>query len=183
MLDVVKKLKVAGWRKRGNWREALKKLMRTVGQTSGSGGKNKEDRVKKAATEHVKKARALEKRVLPVLFEYQATSTAEGLQQEMLYYYHEMLAKHIDLLERRLIKGETISHNEKVFSIFQPYTEMIKKGKLRPNVEIGKKVAITTDQHDLIVDWQIAHNQTDNQLTLSIADRFTRKIYRPKYER
>jgi hypothetical protein len=52
---------------------------------------------------------------------------------------------------------------------------MIKKGKLHPNVEIGKKVAITTDQYDLIVDWQIAHNQTDNQLTLSIADRLLEK--------
>jgi hypothetical protein len=174
-LDVVKTLKVAGWRKRGNWRGELKKLMRTVGQTSGSGGKNKEDRVKKAATEYVKKARALEKRVLTVLFEYKATSAVEGLQLEMLYYYHGMLAKHIDLLERRLIKGEIIPHNEKVFSIFQPYTEMIKKGKLHPNVEIGKKVAITTDQYDLIVDWQIAHNQTDNQLTLSIADRLLEK--------
>jgi hypothetical protein len=174
-LDVVKKINVAGWRKRGHWRGELKKLMRTVGQTSGSGGKNKEERVKKAATEYVKKARALEKRVLKVLFEHTSTSAVEGSQLEMLCYYHEMLAKHIDLLERRLIKGETIPHHEKVFSIFQPYTEMIKKGKLRPNVEIGKKLAITTDQHDLIVDWQIAHNQTDNQLTLSIADRILGK--------
>jgi hypothetical protein len=62
-----------------------------------------------------------------------------------------------------------------VFSIFRPYAEMIKKGKLHPNVEIGKKLAVTTDQYNLIVDWQTAENQTDNQLTLPIARRIASK--------
>lgn len=174
-LDVIKVLEVPGWRKRGDWYKALKKLMRAVGQTSSAGGGNKEERVQKAAAGYIKKARALEKKVLEALFGYKGRGLGELMQLDLLYYYHEMLAKHIDLLERRLIKGETIPHAEKVFSIFQPYTEMIKKGKLRPNVEIGKKAAITTDQHNLIVDWQIADNQTDNQLTLSIAGRLIEK--------
>lgn len=170
-LDVVKALGVPGWRKRGDWRRALKKLMRTVGQVSSGGGKNKEERVKRAASDYLKKARALEDKVIGVLLGHTPAGPIGLAQMELLYYYQEMLEKHIGLLERRLIKGETIPHAEKVFSVFQAYTEMIKKGKLRPNVEIGKKVAITTDQYGLIVDWQIADNQTDNQLTLSIADR------------
>ena len=44
-----------------------------------------------------------------------------------LEYYNNMLIKHIDLLERRLLKGEKIPHEEKLFSIFQPFVEMIKK--------------------------------------------------------
>jgi transposase, IS5 family len=174
-LDMIKLLKVPGWRKRGNWYKELKKLMRTVGRTSSTGGKNKQERVKRAATSYLIKARALEKKVLEALFSYQARKPVEATRLELLYYYHEMLAKHINLLERRLIKGETIPHSEKVFSIFQPYTEMIKKGKLHPNVEIGKKVAITTDQYNLIVDWQIADNESDNELTLSIAGRLLEK--------
>ena len=50
-----------------------------------------------------------------------------------------MLVKHIDLVERRIIKGETIAHNEKLFSIFETYTEWITKGKQNPSVELGKK--------------------------------------------
>ena len=50
-----------------------------------------------------------------------------------------MLIKHIDLLERRIIKEEKIPHREKVFSIFQDFVEMIKKGKNNPAIEIGKK--------------------------------------------
>ncbi|MCF6351660.1 MAG: transposase, partial [Cyclobacteriaceae bacterium] len=91
-------------------------------------------------------------------------------------YYEKMLIKHIDLVDRRLLKGEVIPHQEKIFSIFQNYTEFIKKGKLRPNVEIGKKTAITTDQFDLIVDHQIAEHEADNQMTRSIVSRIYSKF-------
>lgn len=39
-------------------------------------------------------------------------------------YFHEMLVKHIDLVERRLVFEETIAHEEKAFSLFEPHTEL-----------------------------------------------------------
>jgi hypothetical protein len=80
----------------------------------------------------------------------------------LLHCDRQMLNEHIQLVERRLVKEETIPHAEKVFSIFQTYTEMIRKGKLHPGVEKGKKLAITTDQHYLMVGRQIAENQPEN---------------------
>jgi len=71
-----------------------------------------------------------------------------------LEYFMQLLHKHIDLVDRRIIKGETIPHEEKMFSIFVTYTEWVKKGMSRLSVELGKKLAITTDQFDLIVDYQ-----------------------------
>ncbi len=46
---------------------------------------------------------------------------------------------------------------------------------MRPNVEIGKRLAVTTDQYHLIVDWHISDNQTDNQLTIPIVKRISLK--------
>ncbi|MDR1341663.1 MAG: transposase, partial [Prevotellaceae bacterium] len=80
---------------------------------------------------------------------------------------------HIDLVSRRLLKGEKIPEGEKLFSIFEPYTEWIAKGKQRPQVELGKKVNITTDQHQLIVSYQTVDHQSDSQLVLALADRLT----------
>ena len=37
--------------------------------------------------------------------------------------------RQIDQIRRRVIQGETIPHEEKVFSIFEPHTEWISKGK------------------------------------------------------
>ncbi len=80
--------------------------------------------------------------------------------------------KHIDLVERRILKGETIPHAEKMFSIFETYTQWVKKGKMRPNVELGKKLSITTDQFDLIVDYQLMNDkQQDRDVVIGLADR------------
>ncbi len=86
-----------------------------------------------------------------------------------------LMNKHIDLLERRIIKGETIPQNEKIFSIFETYTEMIKKGKQHPNVELGKTFAITSDQFHLIVDFQVIEHQSNSQTVISIAGRVLAK--------
>ena len=52
----------------------------------------------------------------------------------------QMLDKHIDLVDRRLLKNETIAHQEKVFSIFEPWVEWICKGKRHKPVELGNLV-------------------------------------------
>lgn len=182
MVDsLTKRGTLAGWRKSKDWRRALKGLMRQVGKITSSGGKNKEERIQQAATGYLIKARALSKKVHHVIETYPATTLEELAIIIALGNYHEMLDKHIDLLDRRLVQGEVIAHEEKVFSIFQPYTEMIKKGKLHPSVEIGKKLAVTSDQYHLIIDWQIAENQTDNQLTLPIARRVAQKYTLQSY--
>jgi len=41
---------------------------------------------------------------------------------------------------------------------------------LHPNVELGKKLAITTDQYNLIVDYRIMENQSDSEMVKPIAD-------------
>ncbi len=174
-IDCAGKLDIPGWRKSRNWHNSLKGLMRAVGNVGRGPGKGKQERLARAAQAYLKKARALQGKVHSVLITHTPTSVEEMARVELMRYYQQMLDKHIDLLDRRLLKGEKIPHHQKVFSIFQPYTELIKKGKSNPSVEIGKNLAITTDQYHLIVDWQIAHRQTDNQLTVDIARRTSGK--------
>ena len=170
-----KKGNLKGWRKASNWKKKLKNMVREVGKISSLGGKNKASRLKETVKNYLNKARELAKKVEQTLNEAIFSTMDLFLQFVEMEYYLSMLNKHIDLVERRLIKGETIPHEEKVFSIFQPYTEWINKGKLHPNVEIGKKLFVTTDQYHLIVDYQIGNHQADNQLTLEISDRLLAK--------
>jgi len=175
-LDMVGKFlekypKVLGWRKIRNWHNEMKNMMRTVGKATSSGGKGKEQRIKQAVSSYLLKARALHDKL---------EGSKEGLPQRdisdlwifnELGRFMELLSKHIDLLDRRLIKGEQIPHAEKLFSIFEPYTEWITKGKLYPNVELGKNLAITTDQYNLIVDYRILDHQSDNEIVKPLAER------------
>lgn len=166
---------ITGWRKIENWRSELKGLMRELGKASSSGGKGKENRVKQAASRYITKAGALIAKLdkslttLPVLDE-QDLGLAVCLEHYMI-----LLQKHINLVNRRLIKGEIIPHEEKMFSIFETYTEWVKKGKSRPNVELGKKLSVTSDQYDLIVDYQIMNDEQDRDIVITIADRVLSK--------
>ena len=67
-----------------------------------------------------------------------------------LDYYERMLDKHIDLVDRRVLRGEDIPMEEKLYSIFEPHTEWINKGKSHPNVELGHRVLVATDENQLI---------------------------------
>ena len=76
--------------------------------------------------------------------------------------------RQIDQIERRVIKGEAIPHAEKVFSIFQPHTEWISKGKAGVPVELGVKVCILEDQYQFILHHQVMQNLTDDQVTVEM---------------
>ena len=76
--------------------------------------------------------------------------------------------RQIDQIERRVIKGEVIAHADKVFSIFQPHTEWINKGKAGVPVELGVKVCIVQDQHQFILHHQVMQHQTDDQVTVEM---------------
>jgi hypothetical protein len=76
--------------------------------------------------------------------------------------------RQINQIERRVIKGEVIPHAEKVFSIFQPHTEWISKGKAGVPVELGVKVCILEDQHQFILHHQVMQQQTDDQVAVEM---------------
>jgi len=76
--------------------------------------------------------------------------------------------RQIDQIRRRAIQDEKIPHNEKVFSIFEPHTEWISKGKAGVPVELGVKVCIVKDQNGLILHHRIMENETDNQIAVDI---------------
>jgi hypothetical protein len=144
--------------------------MRAVGKASSSGGKGKEQRLKQAVRYYLSKARALQDKLERSKEDLPTGDIMDVLIHLELDQYMGLLDKHIDLLERRKIKGEQIPHEEKMFSIFEEYTEWITKGKLHPNVELGKKLAITTDQYNLIVDYRIMEHQSDSEMIKPIAE-------------
>jgi hypothetical protein len=82
-----------------------------------------------------------------------------------------MLDKHLDLVERRLLREEKIAAAQKVFSLFEPHTEWIQKGKLRPNVELGHRLLVATDQHQLVQDYDVPVGGADVDQSVAVADR------------
>lgn len=159
-----------GWRKAKDWRRQLKACERIASQIVFRGGANKEARMKQAVRDYLAVGRELSVKVQESLSSL-CDQPVELAQWEALEYFQRMLAKHVDLVERRLLQEETIPAHEKVFSLFEPHTEWIQKGKQRPNVELGHRLLIATDQHQLIQNYDVAAGVADVDRSVPVADR------------
>lgn len=78
--------------------------------------------------------------------------------------------RQVDQVRRRVLEGEQIPHDEKVFSIFQPHTEWISKGKAGVPVELGLKVCVAEDQHGFILHHHVMEKTTDEQVAVKMAE-------------
>jgi len=87
-----------------------------------------------------------------------------------------MLIKHIDLVERRLVQKETIAHEEKIFSLFEPHTELIKKGKTMPPVEFGHRLLVSSEQNGLIIDYKVMEGGSESAEMVPLADRLLKRF-------
>lgn len=76
--------------------------------------------------------------------------------------------RQIGQIRRRALQGERIPHEEKVFSIFQPHTEWISKGKAGVPVELGLRVCVVEDQHRFILHHHVMAKTTDDQIAVAI---------------
>jgi transposase, IS5 family len=61
----------------------------------------------------------------------------------------------IDQARRRVIEGEQVPTAEKIYSIFEPHTDLIKRGKVRTPVEFGHKVFLAESAQGLITQYQV----------------------------
>jgi hypothetical protein len=169
---------VTGWRKSKGWLKKIKKLSRECARASRGGGKNKEERVARTAGEYLRQLYALEEKVKGTLDELSTLTLGEFSQAKVdeVHHYHESLIKQIFLLSERLLEGRTIPHGDKLFSIFEQHTEWVNKGKSRPNVELGHRLLIATDQFGIIHDYKIMQGGNEAAEVASLADRLIQKI-------
>lgn len=78
--------------------------------------------------------------------------------------------RQINQIERRVICGEIIPHNEKIFSLFQPHTEWVMKGKAGVPVELGVKVCVMEDRDQFILHHMVMEKKTDDEVAVPMVD-------------
>ncbi|HLE03445.1 MAG TPA: ISNCY family transposase [Anaerolineales bacterium] len=157
-LDLVEKYQrvfgynLPGWRKLEDWRCRFKAAERVASKTAFGGGKDKEQRVRVAVGEYLQVGRELSAKVTASLLSL-CEQPVEAADWDVLAYFQQMLDKHLDLVDRRLLQRQEIPTAEKIYSLFEPHTEWLTKGKLHPPVELGHRLLVATDQDQLIQDY------------------------------
>ena len=158
-LDLVEKYQkvlgydLPGWRKLEDWRRRFKAAERAASKTAFGGGKDKDKRVQGVVSDYLQIGRELSLKVQTSLLSL-CDQEVDVRDWEVLAYFQQMIDKHLDLVDRRLLQHQVIPTAEKVYSLFEPHTEWLTKGKLHPPVELGHRLLVATDQHQLIQDYE-----------------------------
>ena len=75
--------------------------------------------------------------------------------RQQITAYCELGDRVIDQTRRRVIEGEEVPAGEKVYSIFESHTDLIKRGKQRKPLEFGHKVFLAESAQGLVTDYQV----------------------------
>lgn len=82
-----------------------------------------------------------------------------------LDHFDPLTERVIDQAARRVIHGEQVPNNEKLFSIFEPHTELVIRGKAGKPVEFGHVILLQQVEGQFITDYRtFAHRPSDASL-------------------
>ena len=70
-----------------------------------------------------------------------AHAQAEALVEEIAHF-HELGQRVLEQTRRRVLNGESVPNDEKLFSLFEPHTELLKRGKAGKDIEFGHMIQI-----------------------------------------
>ena len=80
---------------------------------------------------------------------------------------------------RRAFDGEKVPNAEKVFSIFEAHTELIKRGRRGKPIEFGHKVLFTQSKEKFITDYVVLEkNRNDDELLPLVLERHEERFGR-----
>ena len=173
--DLANEFKISGWRETASQLNKFRSLYNRLSKMRHSNSQKE-----------VQKERRRQEIEVAVRF-YLKVAQAHLLKARALYKYlddqYPEFELHMDYTElfinqisRRVLNGETIAPDEKVYSIFEPHTEWICKGKAGVRQELGVKVCIVEDQFGFILNHRIMYKEQDNDIAFEMT-RDTQKLF------
>ena len=160
---------IGGWRQADHNIKTIKQLLRTTQQVKRSTSTDarkkelQEQKIRQAYESYLDAAGQFVVRVQTSVEQIRLQTTECESTLTVIISCVNHAQRQMNQIRRRVLEGETIPHEEKVFSIFEEYTEWICKGKAGVPFELGLPVAVVTDQYSFILHHRVLQHQVDRQ--------------------
>lgn len=167
---------ISGWRQYKNNIKTFKKFYRKIQKLKKSKSKQKktqkkrENEIIRAVNNYIANANIFLERAEESIKHIPQVDIVDVMRVDEITKFICHAYRQIDQIVRRMINGETIPHNEKVFSIFEEHTEWISKGKAGVPQELGINVCIIEDQYGFILHHKVMQKQSDKDIAVKIIE-------------
>ena len=139
-------LNLGGWRQATHLFNKIKMLARNIDRIASRKGPGYESRLKRDYENLLKLSGKITDRARQLL------AAAEASQRPELTAHTEQLRVFLERTEqvrgtarRRVIDGESVPNDEKLFSMYEPHTQLYKRGKAGEPVQFGRMVLVYED--------------------------------------
>ena len=99
-----------------------------------------------------------------------------------LKHYLPIIGKITGQAERRVLLGEHVPSGEKVYSLFEEHTELIKRGKARKPIEFGHKVLLAETGEKFIIHYETMPRQKADKELIEASLKTHAKVFRCRPE-
>ncbi len=106
-----------------------------------------------------------------------AAMTTDAIRDEIAHYCG-LGTRVINQARRRVLEGEQVPNAEKIYSIFEPHTDLIKRGKVRTPVEFGHKVFLAESAKGLITQYEVLRGNPSDEVHVAPSLKRHRRAFR-----
>ncbi|MFQ5463618.1 MAG: ISNCY family transposase [Phycisphaerae bacterium] len=184
-VELAAEIGAGGWRQHKHLHKKAKQLSRQIGRIAARKGNNYKKRLKAAYRELLaladmildraeKLRKRLKRRALGI--ELMAMDAALGDFIEK--------TRHVcGTARRRIFQGEHVPNSEKLFSIFEPHTQLYKRGKAAKPMQFGRQVLIYEDGAGFITHTYLMPRDADDRDVVVKQTRIVQKRHQGRIQR
>lgn len=181
---------IVGWRQHEHLLKRVKKLAREIDRIAAKKGPNYVARMKEPYRELLQKATVITQRAreLCVTLTLPNATTGDVFGPNTLQAFIARTERVIDTATRRILNGETVPNSDKLFSVFEPHTQLYKRGKAGEPIQFGRQVLVFEYGAGFIVKSVVMkRDQCDSgvaiEATKALQRLFENKIQRLSFDR
>lgn len=153
--------RLPGWRQHEHLLHKVKQQVRNIGRASRAKNQAGQARLQGGYRELLQLAADLLQRGQQLTALLQAAENlsvlkpAAGANVQELLHYADLTAQVCATARRRVLEGETVPNEEKIFSIFEVHTELIKRGKQPNPTQFGHNVLVIEDGVGFVIRYRV----------------------------
>jgi IS5 family transposase len=138
---------ISGWRQYAHLLKKAKKLNRQINRIASKKGPNYKTRMKPFYRELLQKTALLTQRArdLCMVVGQPAPALTDMFSANTLQAFIIRTERVADTARRRVINDETVPNCDKLFSIFEPHTQLYKRGKAGQPIQFGRQLLVFED--------------------------------------